>query len=164
MRPRSIRRLWKRAHVQLRRRLAGHHRGHSRRDADGRRARCRRAAGCREPARARTPGPSAATSRRRPTRGVQPTQPPFLGGGGAPDADAGALLDRHLRPDETAQTIGPIVGVRRDAQEARSRKWRDRDYYDEWRFIAGDADNDVLQAFDPNRCGARGLQPDAPNA
>ena len=25
------------------------------------------------------------------------------------------------------------------------RKWRDKEYYDEWRFVAGDADNDVMQ-------------------
>jgi type II secretory pathway pseudopilin PulG len=46
---------------------------------------------------------------------------------------------------EKPQTIGPIVGVKLDKHTKALRKWRDKEYYDEWRFVAGDADNDVMQ-------------------
>ncbi len=48
------------------------------------------------------------------------------------------------------KTIGPIVGVRSKVHKKALRQWRDRDYYDEWRFIAGDADNDLAQTNNPN--------------
>lgn len=48
------------------------------------------------------------------------------------------------------KTIGPIIGVRSKLHKKALRKWREREFYDEWRFIAGDADNDERRAFDPN--------------
>ena len=48
------------------------------------------------------------------------------------------------------QTIGPIVGVRSTVHKRGFRKWRDLEYYDEWRFIAGDADNEQGHYIDPN--------------
>jgi type II secretory pathway pseudopilin PulG len=38
--------------------------------------------------------------------------------------------------------VGPIVGVRTKVHRKSIKPWRGRDYTDEWRFIAGDADND----------------------
>ncbi len=55
-------------------------------------------------------------------------------------------------------TIGPIVGVRSKVHKRALRQWRDRDYYDQWRFIAGDADNELT--FDPN--ALRGPRPTPP--
>ncbi len=46
---------------------------------------------------------------------------------------------------EKPQIVGPIVGVKLDKHTKALRKWRDKEYYDEWRFVAGDADNDVMQ-------------------
>lgn len=60
------------------------------------------------------------------------------------------------------KTVGPIVGVRSKVHKKALRQWRDRDYYDEWRFIAGDADNDQPQAFDPNTLRGRNFTPPPP--
>ena len=38
---------------------------------------------------------------------------------------------------------GPIVGVRSKVHEEGLREWRGHKYYDEWAFIAGDADSEV---------------------
>jgi type II secretory pathway pseudopilin PulG len=53
--------------------------------------------------------------------------------------------------DSNQQPIGPIVGVRSKIHKKALRKWRDKEYYDEWRFIAGDADYDLPINFDPNQ-------------
>jgi type II secretory pathway pseudopilin PulG len=81
--------------------------------------------------------------------GLQPTQPPFLGGGGAPTPTPQPFSTGIFAPSDP-QTIGPIVGVRAKKRLRAIRKWRERDYTDEWRFIAGDADNDQVGTFDPN--------------
>ncbi len=81
--------------------------------------------------------------------GLQPTQPPFLGEGGAAAPTPPPFSTGIFAPKDP-QTIGPIVGVRAKRRQRAIRKWRERDYTDEWRFIAGDADNDQQQAFDPN--------------
>ena len=47
-------------------------------------------------------------------------------------------------------TVGPIIGVRSNVHKRGFRKWRDLEYYDEWRFIAGDADNEFGHYIDPN--------------
>jgi len=77
--------------------------------------------------------------------GDRPTPPPFLGSGGA------------LTPTPTSifgspgKKTGPIVGVRTKIRRMGVRQWRGRDYTDEWRFIAGDADNDNNgPIIDPN--------------
>jgi type II secretory pathway pseudopilin PulG len=46
--------------------------------------------------------------------------------------------------------VGPIVGVRSKVRKEALREWRGRKYYDEWRFIAGDADSDLPNVFDPS--------------
>jgi type II secretory pathway pseudopilin PulG len=50
----------------------------------------------------------------------------------------------------STQTVGPIIGVRSNQHRRGFRKWRDLEYYDEWRFIAGDADNEFGHYVDPN--------------
>lgn len=77
-----------------------------------------------------TPGPRGPGSRLTPT-------PSGLFGGGGGD-----------------QPVGPIVGVRSTIHKEGLKEWRGRKYYDEWRFIVGDADRDTLP-------GA-GLPPGAP--
>ncbi len=51
---------------------------------------------------------------------------------------------------QPGKKVGPIVGVRTKVHRKGVTPWRLRDYTDEWRFIAGDADNDTQQSFDPN--------------
>lgn len=94
--------------------------------------------------------------------GLQPTQPPFLGGGGTPATTPPPFSTGIFAPRDS-QTIGPIVGVRAKKRQRALRKWRERDYTDEWRFIAGDADNDQPQLFDPNSLrGSRYTPPPTP--
>ena len=50
----------------------------------------------------------------------------------------------------STQSVGPIIGVRSNQHRRGFRKWRDLEYYDEWRFIAGDADNEAGHYVDPN--------------
>lgn len=46
--------------------------------------------------------------------------------------------------------VGPIVGVRSRVHKQGLREWRGRRFYDEWRFVMGDADSDLPVPFDPN--------------
>ena len=41
------------------------------------------------------------------------------------------------------KTVGPIVGVRSSVHEEALTEWRGQKFYDEWRFIMGDADRDT---------------------
>jgi len=52
-------------------------------------------------------------------------------------------------PREETKNVGPIVGVRSKVHKEALREWRGRRFYDEWRFIAGDADADAVP-FNPN--------------
>jgi type II secretory pathway pseudopilin PulG len=81
--------------------------------------------------------------------GSEPTQPPFLGGGGAAPTPTPAPFSTGIFGDKP-KTVGPIVGVKVNLHKKALRKWRDREWYDEWRFIAGDADNDLSTPIDPN--------------
>ena len=105
----------------------------------------------------RTPGP-----RRTPGSGNQP--PTTYGGMFAPTPapDEGAFppppptpTPRSIFDSSMGKPIGPIVGVRSKMHKQALRKWRDKEYYDEWRFIAGDADYDTLRPFDPNQLNYR---------
>ena len=42
-------------------------------------------------------------------------------------------------PTET-KNVGPIVGVRSKVHKEALQEWRGQKFYDEWRFIVGDAD------------------------
>jgi type II secretory pathway pseudopilin PulG len=72
--------------------------------------------------------------------------PTFLGG---PGSVARTPTPTSIFGQQGKKT-GPIVGVRTKVHRKGVKPWRGRDYTDEWRFIAGDADNDNQQAFDPN--------------
>lgn len=88
----------------------------------------------------KTPSPGAGNQPPSTYTGIGggPTPPPFLGGGTPPTPTPKSIFD-----DGTGQQkIGPIVGVRAKIREKALKKWRDKEYTDEWRFIAGDADND----------------------
>ena len=135
--------------MQLRRRVDRHHRGNAGCDADGLRADTgrRRDAGetgqhppdvawpfYGQPAsvdlhRGRSPGGQNPPGGGGPAGGPTPTPAPFSTG----------IFG------EKPQIVGPIVGVKLDKHTKALRKWRDKEYYDEWRFVAGDADNDVMQ-------------------
>jgi type II secretory pathway pseudopilin PulG len=79
-----------------------------------------------------------------------PTPPPFLGGGGGAPTPTPAPFSTGIFANHDNKTIGPIVGVRSRLHHKALKKWRDKEWYDEWRFIAGDADNDDKGWFDPN--------------
>ena len=51
---------------------------------------------------------------------------------------------------QEGRKVGPIVGVRTKVRREAIRPWRGRNFTDEWRFIAGDADNDTPTAVGPN--------------
>ena len=74
---------------------------------------------------------------------------------GGPDAPPPTPGFPSLFGTPTNQVVGPIVGVRSNVHKRGFRKWRDLDYYDEWKFIAGDADKDIAG-------GRFGLPPGAP--
>ncbi|HTY41648.1 MAG TPA: prepilin-type N-terminal cleavage/methylation domain-containing protein [Thermoanaerobaculia bacterium] len=77
--------------------------------------------------------------------GGQPTPPPFLGSGGALTPTPTSIFGSN------GKKTGPIVGVRTKIRRLGIKPWRGRDYTDEWRFIAGDADNDSNgPIIDPN--------------
>jgi type II secretory pathway pseudopilin PulG len=78
--------------------------------------------------------------------GATPTPPPFLGGGGG----ARTPTPSSIFGPQTGQKVGPILGVRSKVHRQALKQWRGRDFTDEWRFLAGDADNDQAQAIDPN--------------
>ncbi len=87
-----------------------------------------------------------------PSTGNQPTstytggeQPPGgPGGGGGAPTPTPAPFSTGIFGDKPV-VVGPIVGVKIAMHKKALRKWRDREYYDEWRFVAGDADNDMMQ-------------------
>jgi type II secretory pathway pseudopilin PulG len=86
---------------------------------------------------------------------LTPTAPPFLGGSGS--------TRRTPTPTSIFGTpgkkVGPILGVRTKVHRKALRKWRERDYTDEWRFLAGDADNDNQTQVDPNSVRGRNFTP-----
>jgi len=49
----------------------------------------------------------------------------------------------------TPLVAGPIVGVRSKVHKEALQEWRGRRYYDEWRFIVGDADREAGVSNDP---------------
>jgi type II secretory pathway pseudopilin PulG len=73
-----------------------------------------------------------------------------------PPSSGGGTAARTPTPDSifgpaAGQKIGPIVGVRTKVRRLALKPWRGRDYTDEWRFLAGDADNDKGgPIIDPN--------------
>ncbi len=142
--------------MQLRRRLAADHRRNAGRAADGAggAASRRRHAGKR--AAADDAGAVAGQPAAVDLHGIRTADAaPSLGGGGSAPTPTPAPFSTGIF-GEKPKTVGPIVGVRATLHKKALRKWRDREWYDEWRFIAGDADNDMA-TLDPNtlRGGSR---------
>jgi hypothetical protein len=65
-----------------------------------------------------------------------PTAPPFLGGGGGAPTPTPAPFSTGIFAHDN-KTVGPIVGVRSKLHHKALKKWREKEWYDEWRFIAG---------------------------
>ena len=95
----------------------------------------------------RTPPPSG---NRPPSTytGIFSTTPPPGPGGGASAAPTPGFTSPFAPPN--GQVIGPIIGVRSNVHKRGFQKWRELEYYDEWRFLAGDADRDLSNYIDPN--------------
>ncbi len=98
----------------------------------------------------RTPRPGQTT----PGFGDELTPTPgFLGGGGGrvPVTPTPSSFGSSSFGPQTGKTVGPIMGVRSKVRRKAIFEWRGRSYTDEWRFIAGDADNENnAPVFDPN--------------
>jgi type II secretory pathway pseudopilin PulG len=78
---------------------------------------------------------------------LQPTAPPFLGGGAGPRTPT----PPSIFGSSEQKKVGPIVGVRSKVRRKAVKEWRGRAYTDEWRFIVGDADNEnSAQWFNPD--------------
>ncbi len=98
----------------------------------------------------RTPRPGQTT----PTPGfgfgddLTPT-PGFLGGGGSTRVTPTPPSSSSFGP-QTGKPVGPIIGVRTKVRRKAIFEWRGRSFTDEWRFLAGDADNENGPSFDPN--------------
>lgn len=92
------------------------------------------------------PNQTPGSSNRPPSTytGLFSTTPPP--GSGAPEPTSGFP---SLFGTPSNQTAGPIVGVRSNVHKRGFRKWRDLEYYDDWRFLAGDADNDSAGMTNP---------------
>jgi type II secretory pathway pseudopilin PulG len=89
---------------------------------------------------------------------LTPTVPPFLGGSGrAPRTPTPTSIF-----GTPGKKVGPILGVRTKVHRKALRKWREREYTDEWRFLAGDADNDNQTQVDPNSVRGRNFTPSPP--
>jgi type II secretory pathway pseudopilin PulG len=91
----------------------------------------------------RTPKPGQPT----PAGDVALTPPPFPGGGGGSRVTP---TPPSIFGPSTGKPIGPIVGVRSKVRRKAIFEWRGRGYTDEWRFLAGDADNENQPNIDPN--------------
>ena len=68
---------------------------------------------------------------------------------GSPGAPGGGQVPRTptpgvFGPTEQPKSVGPIVGVRSNVHEEALTEWRGQKFYDEWRFIMGDADRDTM--------------------
>jgi type II secretory pathway pseudopilin PulG len=101
-----------------------------------------------------------------------PTGDTAAGGGPRPDsvfedARRGRPPTPTPGPSSAAgeiKNVGPIAGVRSKVHKEALREWRGRRFYDEWRFIAGDADADAVP-FSPDTLrmpGARTPTPPRP--
>jgi type II secretory pathway pseudopilin PulG len=51
------------------------------------------------------------------------------------------------------KNVGPIIGVRSKVKRQSLQEWRGQRSYDQWRFIAGDADRDVILTGAPPGVG-----------
>jgi type II secretory pathway pseudopilin PulG len=80
---------------------------------------------------------------------------PGFGGTGLPGTPGGGRVPPTptpgvFGPSGGTKSVGPIVGVRSNVHEQALTEWRGQKFYDEWRFIMGDADRDTSGAMNPN--------------
>lgn len=81
-----------------------------------------------------------------PTGGLNPVQPgPGQGSGGPPLTPTPTPFGS---PGDT-KNVGPIVGVRSKVKKDSLQEWHGQRSYDQWRFIAGDADRDPVGVVAP---------------
>ncbi len=78
---------------------------------------------------------------------IYQNSPDALTGGQVPGMPPGARplptpTPGVFGPTGQNKTIGPIIGVRSGVHEEALTEWRGQKYYDEWRFIMGDADKE----------------------
>ena len=76
---------------------------------------------------------------------------PSMGGSGLPGATGGGRVPPTptpgvFGPTEQPKSVGPIVGVRSNVHEEALSEWRGQKFYDEWRFIMGDADRETSKS------------------
>lgn len=83
------------------------------------------------------------------TPDANPQGPPPASGTPGPNG-GGAQPTPTPAPFGSPQGVqGPIVGVRSKVHKESITEWRGQKYYDQWRFIVGDADRDGMN-FDQN--------------
>ena len=75
-----------------------------------------------------------------------PGSPGTPGGGRMPPTPTPGVFG----PGGGTKSVGPIWGVRSNVHEEALSEWRGQKFYDEWRFIMGDADRDTSGAMNPN--------------
>jgi type II secretory pathway pseudopilin PulG len=102
-----------------------------------------------------TPDANPQTS---PTTGIGAPAPP-----GAPGFQPTPVPTPTPAPQSafgTPQSAGPIVGVRSKVHKEGLTDWRGQKYYDQWRFIVGDADRATTgSGFDPGSLQRQNPQP-----
>jgi type II secretory pathway pseudopilin PulG len=74
-----------------------------------------------------------------PGGGPPPPPSPPTTGGFFPTPTPGGIFGQP----GGEQVMGPIAGVRSNVHKEALREWRGQKFYDQWRFIVGDADRDV---------------------
>jgi type II secretory pathway pseudopilin PulG len=70
-----------------------------------------------------------------------------LAGGATTPTPAPALTPTPLSPfaqSSQPQTVGPIIGVRSTVHKEALQQWRGSNFYDQWKFLVGDADRDYM--------------------
>lgn len=82
---------------------------------------------------------------------------PQMSGSGLPGGSVKPTPTPGVFGTGQTKSVGPIVGVRSSVHEEALAEWRGQKYYDEWRFIMGDADRDTMTGSSPT-----GLPPGMP--
>jgi type II secretory pathway pseudopilin PulG len=70
-----------------------------------------------------------------PATGLTPAQPALT-----PTPTPASPFGQASQP----QTVGPIIGVRSTVHKEALQDWRGSKFYDQWKFIVGDADRDTM--------------------
>lgn len=76
-----------------------------------------------------------------PDASINPAQP---GPGQGPSGPKPTPTPQPFGSPGETKNVGPIVGVRSKVKKQSLQEWQGQRSYDQWRFIAGDADRDQL--------------------